>query len=165
LKGGDTKIRTEEITLLKRDGVKNSRSGIVAANKRAKRQAASRNARPAQLDTKEFAFGNRIFQYDPIKVGAQKTTFPIPDSLSQQIFTDGHRLSMAISAANFHAPNGTVAKLRAASHTNGDAARQLPRQTLMWQERSATDVTPSQMSRPRRFSAGPKHRRFGSFSY
>jgi hypothetical protein len=27
-------------------------------------------------------------------------------------------------------PNGTVAKLRAASHTNSDAARQLPRQTF-----------------------------------
>jgi hypothetical protein len=41
-------------------------------------------------------------------------------------------------------PNGTVAKLQAAPHTNCDAARQLPRQTLAWRERSATDVTPSQ---------------------
>jgi hypothetical protein len=47
------------------------------------------------------------------------------------------------SHAVFRRPNGTVAKLRAASHTNSDAARQLPRQTLVWRERSATGVTPS----------------------
>ena len=42
------------------------------------------------------------------------------------------------------AQNGSADKLRAASHTNGDAARQLPRLTLAWRERTATDVTPSQ---------------------
>jgi hypothetical protein len=31
-------------------------------------------------------------------------------------------------------PNGTVAKLRAAPHTNGDAARQLPRLTNALEE-------------------------------
>jgi hypothetical protein len=71
----------------------------------------------------------------------------------------------SISGWGFGAPNGTVAKLRAPSHTNSDAARQLPRQTLVWRERSATGVTPSQMSQPRRFSAGPKYRRIDSFSY
>jgi hypothetical protein len=61
-------------------------------------------------------------------------------------------------------PNDTLAKLQAASHTSGDAARPLPRLTLVRQKRTATDVTPSQMSQPRRFSAGPKYRRFASFS-
>jgi hypothetical protein len=61
-------------------------------------------------------------------------------------------------------PNDTLAKLQAAPHTSGDAARPLPRLTLAWRERTATGVTPSQMSRLRRFSAGPKYRRFVSFS-
>jgi hypothetical protein len=61
-------------------------------------------------------------------------------------------------------PNDTLAKLQAASHTSGDAARPLPRLTIMRRERVATGVTPSQMSQPRRFSAGPKDRRFASFS-
>src|SRR5207237_978764 len=62
------------------------------------------------------------------------------------------------------APNDTLAKLQTAPHTSGDAARPLPRLTFVWRERTATDVTPSQMSLPRRFSAGPKNRRFASFS-
>jgi hypothetical protein len=41
-------------------------------------------------------------------------------------------------------PNGPLAKLQAGSHANGYAARQLPRQTLVRRERTATDVTPSQ---------------------
>jgi hypothetical protein len=41
-------------------------------------------------------------------------------------------------------PNGTVAKLRAASHTNRDAARQLRRLTNDRREQTATAVTPSQ---------------------
>jgi hypothetical protein len=60
--------------------------------------------------------------------------------------------------------NDTLAKLQAASHTSGDAARPLPRLTIAWRERTATGVTPSQMSLPRRFSAGPEDRRFASFS-
>ena len=34
----------------------------------------------------------------------------------------------------FRAPNGTLAKLQAASHTNGDAARPLPRLTMHSEE-------------------------------
>src|SRR5207237_10350 len=64
----------------------------------------------------------------------------------------------------FAPPNDTLAKLQTAPHTSGDAARPLPRLTFVWRERTATDVTPSQMSLPRRFSAGPKNRRFASFS-
>jgi len=56
-------------------------------------------------------------------------------------------------------PNDPHAQLQAALHANGDAARPLPRLTLVRQKRSATDVTPSQMGRPRRFSAGPAYRR------
>jgi len=41
-------------------------------------------------------------------------------------------------------PNGTLAKLRAASNASRDAARQLQRQTLVRREQTATDVTPSQ---------------------
>jgi hypothetical protein len=40
--------------------------------------------------------------------------------------------------------NGPLAKLQAGSRTNGGAARQLPRQTIVRRERTATDVTPSQ---------------------
>src|SRR4051812_46360168 len=56
----------------------------------------------------------------------------------------------------FRAPNGTVAKLRAASHTSGDAARQLPRLMTRRRKRTATAVTPSQtlsQARKRRASA------------
>jgi hypothetical protein len=40
--------------------------------------------------------------------------------------------------------NEPLAKLQAAPHANGDAARRLPRQTLVRRERFASDVTPSQ---------------------
>jgi hypothetical protein len=70
-----------------------------------------------------------------------------------------------ISRTFVRRPNGTVGKLQAASRTNCDAARQLPRLTNALAEATATAVTPSQMSQPRRFSAGPAHRRFASFTY
>jgi hypothetical protein len=76
-----------------------------------------------------------------------------------------HRSGGVVSRAGLlNPPNGTLAKLRAAPHTSGDAARPLPRLTFVRRKRSATGVTPSQMSQPRRFSAGPKYRRFDSFS-
>jgi hypothetical protein len=40
-------------------------------------------------------------------------------------------------------PNEALAKLQAGSHAKGDAARQLPRQTITRREQTATDVTPS----------------------
>jgi len=55
-------------------------------------------------------------------------------------------------------PNDLLAQLQAAPGASGDAARPLPRLTMHWQKRVATDVTPSQMGQPRRFSAGPKYR-------
>src|SRR5207237_9412894 len=56
-------------------------------------------------------------------------------------------------------PNDTLNQLQAASRASGDAARPLPRLTIAWRKRTATVVTPSQMSQPRRFSAGPEYRR------
>jgi hypothetical protein len=65
----------------------------------------------------------------------------------------------------FRAPNGTVAKLRAALHATCDAARQLLRLTIALAEAicNCRDAV-AQMS-PRRGSAGPANRRFDSFSY
>jgi hypothetical protein len=71
-------------------------------------------------------------------------------------------LAKAAPLRNSGPANGTLNQLQAALHASGDAARPLPRQTNARRERSATGVTPSQMSQPRRFSAGPKYRRFAS---
>jgi hypothetical protein len=62
-------------------------------------------------------------------------------------------------------PNGTVAKLRAAPHANGDAARQLPRLTMHSEEAICNWRDAVTQKEPRRGSAGPAYRRFDSFSY
>jgi hypothetical protein len=61
-------------------------------------------------------------------------------------------------------PNGTLAKLRTAPHASGDAARPLPRLTIALTEANCNGRDAVANERPRRFSAGPKHRRFDSFS-
>jgi hypothetical protein len=73
------------------------------------------------------------------------------------------RMSLVVSNSVGRA-NGSLTQLRAAPRANGDAARPLPRLTVTRQERTATDVTPSRMSQPRRFSAGPTYRRLVSCS-
>jgi hypothetical protein len=60
--------------------------------------------------------------------------------------------------------NGTLAKLRAAPHASGDAARPLPRLTIALAEVICNGRDAVAISQPRRFSAGPKNRRFDSFS-
>jgi hypothetical protein len=64
----------------------------------------------------------------------------------------------------FRAPNGTLAKLRTAPHTSGDAARPLPCLTMHSDEATCNGRDAVANKRPRRFSAGPRHRRFDSFS-
>src|SRR4051812_2911822 len=64
----------------------------------------------------------------------------------------------------FGAPNGTVAKLRAAPHASGDAARPLPRLKMGSAGVSCNGRDAVAHNGPRRFSAGPAYRRFDSFS-
>jgi hypothetical protein len=59
--------------------------------------------------------------------------------MTSQLIRDSHRgvpnpSPMNPLQASFAPPNGTVAKLRAASHANCDAARQLPRLKMKSQE-------------------------------
>jgi hypothetical protein len=60
--------------------------------------------------------------------------------------------------------NGTLAKLRTAPRTSGDAARPLPRLTIALAEVICNGRDAVAHKGPRRFSAGPTYRRFDSFS-
>jgi hypothetical protein len=62
------------------------------------------------------------------------------------------------------APNGTLAKLRAAPHASGDAARPLPRLTIALAEANCNGRDAVANESARRVSAGPRYRRFDSFS-